>query len=497
MTVLCLAAEVRSLKAQTASTDEDESMFEVEHVSPPALDGLEDNALAQAKLVEALHTLQQLRPSTIKDHDRAVRGLQEVLAIVSDSAESEMLGPIDWRKFGERLRVRRLAAGHTQDTLGAKVGVTGTTIRALELHKRKARRGLMLRLLAVPDLNLRVSDIELSAERSAGSRWTPTSWLGATYDPIGMITDLADTLNSSSGQLEQTYVYVDTQSAKDWIATSSTPEYDAANRSPVPLEPMAKRIAETIGEHALSTTVLGCGDGRTEARLLTELEQHLRLPAQSEVFLLDISHALLNTAYRHFRETLPNLTTYTVHGNFLELPRLPMLVGSLRGRRRLHVMLGYTLVNLNDELRYFRDILNCCPTGDLFLCDVNIALAPAADREQIKRIDPIATGKVRSSHATWLSGIIRRYCNGADQIKLHTELAPLGGIPGSYGFDLIATVKMRDGQPDRRFLMQRLRRYDPKQLTDCLAELGWKTIERIDYGTGGKKTMSLLLLQKQ
>ena len=73
----------------------------------------------------------------------------------------------------------------------------------------------------------------------------------------------------------------------------------------------------------------------------------------------------------------------------------------------------------------------------------------------------------------------------------------LGGVPGSYGFDVVARVSMRDGQPDRRFLMQRLRRYDPKQLSDSLAELGWKTIERIDYGTGGKKTMALILLQKQ
>ena len=485
------------MKAQTASTDEDESLFEVEHVSPPALDGLEDNALAQAKLVEALHTLQQLRPSTIKDHDRAVRGLQEVLAIVSDSAESEMLGPIDWRKFGERLRVRRLAAGHTQDTLGAKVGVTGTTIRALELHKRKARRGLMLRLLAVPDLNLRVSDIELSAERSAGSRWTPTSWLGATYDPIGMITDLTNILNSPSGQLEQTYVYVDTQSAKDWIASASSPDYEESSRAPVPVAAMAKRIAEVVGEQALSVSALGCGDGKTEARLLTSLEQHLRYPAQTEVFLVDISHALLNTAYRHFRGTLPKLTTYTVHGNFLEMPRLPMLVSPLHGRRRLHVMLGYTLINLNDELRYFRDTLSCCSSGDLFLFDLYIALAPATDRDQIRRIDPGAGGKVRETNAHLFQGLIRRYCSGADQIKMSLELAPLGGVPGSYGFDVVARVSMRDGQPDRRFLMQRLRRYDPKQLSDSLAELGWKTIERIDYGTGGKKTMALILLQKQ
>ena len=490
------------MKATHPTSDDHHAMYEAEHLgpqSPPpsALEGLADPALVQAKLVEALHALQRLRPDQIQNHDRAVRALQEALTIVGDSDERELLGPIDWRKFGERLRVRRTSAGLSQETLADKVGVTSTTIRALELHKRTARRGLMLKLLALPDLNLRVSDIELSAERSAGSRWTPTSWLGPTYDPVGMITELAHTLNSPSAQLEQTYVYIDTQSAKDWLTTCSSPEYEAAFRANVPLEQMARRIASIVGEQAVSANVLGCGDGKTEALLLTAIQQHLRFPVQTEVFLLDISHALLNTAYRHFRETLPSLTTYTVHGNFLEMPRLPMLVGAIRGRRRLHIMLGYTLANLNDELRYFRDTLSCCATGDLFLLDVLMALAPATDREQIRRVDPGASGKVRPSHATWLSGVVRRYCDNADQIKLTGELAPLGGVPGSYGFDAIATVTMRDRQPDRRFLLFRVRRYDPKLLTDCLAELGWKLVERIDYGRGNQKTMALLLLQKQ
>ncbi len=74
---------------------------------------------------------------------------------------------------------------------------------------------------------------------------------------------------------------------------------------------------------------------------------------------------------------------------------------------------------------------------------------------------------------------------------------PPGGVPGSYGFDAIATVQMRNTQPDRRFLMTRVRRYDTKLLSASLTEMGWNTIERIDYGTDGKKTMSLLLLQKQ
>ena len=62
------------------------------------------------------------------------------------------------------------------------------------------------------------------------------------------------------------------------------------------------------------------------------------------------------------------------------------------------------------------------------------------------------------------------------------ELAPPGGVPGSYGFDAIASVKVLDGGSERRFLMWRVLRYDPKLLSESLAELGWKPIERIDYG---------------
>ena len=74
---------------------------------------------------------------------------------------------------------------------------------------------------------------------------------------------------------------------------------------------------------------------------------------------------------------------------------------------------------------------------------------------------------------------------------------PPGGVPGSYGFDAIACVKVLDGRPDRRFLMWRVLRYDPKLLSESLAELGWNPVDRIDYGPDNKKTLCLMLLQKQ
>lgn len=77
------------------------------------------------------------------------------------------------------------------------------------------------------------------------------------------------------------------------------------------------------------------------------------------------------------------------------------------------------------------------------------------------------------------------------------ELAPPGGIPGSYRYDAIARVKMRDGRSDRGFLMWRVRCYDPKLRSESLVELGWKPIEGIDYGLDNKKPRCLMLLQKK
>jgi hypothetical protein len=65
------------------------------------------------------------------------------------------------------------------------------------------------------------------------------------------------------------------------------------------------------------------------------------MPKQTELFLLDVSHSLLNAAYRHCCETLPDIRTYTIHGSFLDLPKMPMLVNPLRGRSRLFAMLGW------------------------------------------------------------------------------------------------------------------------------------------------------------
>jgi hypothetical protein len=226
----------------------------------------------------------------------------------------------------------------------------------------------------------------------------------------------------------------------------------------------------------------------------------LRMPKQTELFLLDVSHSLLNAAYRHCCETLPDIRTYTIHGSFLDLPKLPMMVNPLRGRTRLFAMLGYTLVNLSDELRFFRDTLSCCEPGELFLFDLQIALCsrPVSDRRSSK-LDPD-----RQRQAATLTRC--QMAERADSSLLprcRRHRAALGAGPTRRRARQLRLRRHRPSQDARRQTrsplphVQRVRRYDPKLLSDSLAELGWKTIERIDYGPDGKKSMALLLLQKQ
>ena len=70
-------------------------------------------------------------------------------------------------------------------------------------------------------------------------------------------------------------------------------------------------------------------------------------------------------------------------------------------------------------------------------------------------------------------------------------------MPGSYGLDFIATVKMFGDKPDRRFLTWKTRRYDPQKLADALSAVGWEPKELLTYGPDGTKSLALLLFRKR
>ena len=112
-------------QAATPSGELDSLDMDAEHVMPPEHptqdSALEDSvgqlSRVQNKLVDTLHALQLLPPHLVKDHNRAVRAIQEALTLVGDTDDSEAIGPIDWVKFGDRLLQRRTAAALTQESV--------------------------------------------------------------------------------------------------------------------------------------------------------------------------------------------------------------------------------------------------------------------------------------------------------------------------------------------------------------------------------------------
>ena len=461
----------------------------------------------QDKVVDLLHELQSAEQeySHVFPFSECIASMQNVLHRLTAESfeEDEITGPFNWQLFGETLFNRRNKAKLNQQELAARVGVTATVIRYIENATKRPGRKTLLRLLSIPELQLKVNDVTRRSPAGESTepgwlRWLPNSVLGPEYDPVHMIAELKAILSGNGGQVEQTYLYLDPQSAADWMASCNSVAYIDAYRSSSGFESMAKLIREYAGIAGIEVTALGCGDGKTEVTLIQHLAN--KYPKRSDVRLnlFDISHSLLTVAYNNAWQVLEEIPTYAVHGNFHELPRCPRGYSSGKPMCRLFTMLGYTLVNLEDEIRYFRDTLSGCESGDLFLADILIAYASPEQPEEIRRLDPALRGsEVRLSHAAWLGGVIRRYCAGVSDVKFSLELDTRCPVPGSYGLDFIATVKMAGGRPDRRFLTWKTRRYDPQKLASTLSAVGWEPVETLIYGPDGTKSLALLLFRKR
>ena len=458
--------------------------------------------IAQDKMLDLLHDFQSMAQgySDPAFFNQCTEHIQKALnSITTDElGAEEITGPINWALFGERLLQRRTEANLTQKEIAARVGVSSTFIRFIENGRKSPSRATLLRLPAIPELKLKVSDVVRRAPDDEDIGWMPNSMLSPRYDPVQMVQELKNVLNGSGGQLEQSHLYIDPQSAADWMASCNAAVYIAAYRSSLSFETVAKEIAIQAGKSILEVNALGCGDGKTEVMLVQHLANHLQKPSRIRLNLIDISHSLLNVAHKHADETLQGIPIYAVHGSFHDLPRFPR--GPLKSKptSRLYTMMGYTMVNLTDEIRFFRDTLSSCESGDLFLVDTAIAYAPPESPDEIKQLDPaLRAGEVRLSHAAWLGGPIRRYCAGAVDVKFSLELDTRCPVPGSYGLDFIATVKMAGGKPDRRFLMWKTRRYDPQKLADTLDAVGWEPKQILIYGPDGTKNLAALLFRKR
>lgn len=458
----------------------------------------------QRRIAEVVQGAEQLRSVYAKNtavHE-CLLFLKKGLACISEDGEDFWFDStsvkIDWEGFGKRLQRKRMRAKLGQKELGHLVDISDGMIRAIEGGQRRPSRAVLLRLLAVPALGLGLEDI---AADSSHDGVVPTSWLASDYDPSQMITTMVEQLNGAGGWLEQTTAYLDYQSAKDWIDISSSPSYLESFSNTSALEQVAQHIVAESGAGGLDVIALGSGDAKREIKLVEYLLKHSRAHGISDIrlFLLDISHSLLTVGHGNAREALGKWikSIIALHGNFHDLPKYPLFSErDVRTRTRVFTMLGCTLANLDNEVRFFRDTMSSAAQGDFFVADFTNAYASSEHPEQIRTQDPHYLSGIRNGYKTWLAGPLHRYVQGLTDVELSVDLNTDCTVRGSYELTYVAHLTVRGTPAQRRFAIFRIKRYDVEKLEECLSRAGWMPMERLAYGASDRSRITLSLLKR-
>ena len=397
--------------------------------------------------------------------------------------------------FASELKTAREAARLSQQDLADHAGVDVRTIRNLEHGTVRPSADTLARLRSVPAVGL--PDPASSSQPDL----VPNAYLVPHHDAIGLARDMTQAFAAPHGaHVEQTWLYLDAASAADWLALSSSGPYAQAFRDSMPLAELARVVSGCVGSKGLDVHALGAGDGKSETRLVQYLCDR-RQVVDLRLCLLDISPPLVHAAYRHAADAVEprGVACFALVGNFLDLRRIPVLSyrPACSPRERLYTMLGCTWQNLTDGPAFLRQLGDVANAGDLLALDVRLARAPAGDVAAITAAEPVLTQGPPPSCHEWLSGPIRRYCEGYQAITFRAELLPRGLPPGSYEINLLADVTMRPGRGERRtYCVLRGKSYDPAQLATALEPLGWRTLQSWPYGLGERPDHGLVLLQR-
>jgi transcriptional regulator with XRE-family HTH domain len=479
----------------------------IEITRPPELEANADLAevhgAAQRYLLGALQALQALetRPSKRGNLVHNIQHLvQMCLALLSeDDASREPLGlePERLAEFAATLRYRRKGAGLSREKLAELAGISPRTIYNVETARQAPSRVTLCRLLAVPSLRMHVSDF--SRDITTDPAWSPNSWFAPRYDPSQLMADMLHLLNGPGGQLEQTYLYIEPQSANDYMQLCNSTPVFLSFRLHSPLEQVGAQVAKRFNGAGVDVIALGSGDGQGEVRLVQALASSRGPRPDIRLYLLDISHTLLSVAHKHAMSTLSpgSVDVYALHANFHDIARYPVLhATSAKQRRRLYLLLGNTIANLDNEIRFFQDLASCAAPDDLCVIELQLALAPPERPDEIRRLERPLAPDYQPPHEDWLLGPIERHCQGAMMCHMTVDLTVHCPVPGSYELNFIAQVRLQGGV-ERRFMTHRVKRYDAERLAKCLDGLGWACLSTLRYGASGDKTAAVMVLRRK
>lgn len=388
--------------------------------------------------------------------------------------------------FGDKLRVARELAGMSQSALARKCGITRGTVYNIEEGITEPSPSTARRLRDRSGLKFDIA--EHAPPLSHDPLFSPR------YDPMALASEMVALLNGPGGTLEQTFAYIDTQSANDWYEYSNLPAYQNNFKAKLPVVDLANTIMKNVDARGLDFIALGAGDGKNESRLAAPLSERMGA-SLLRFYLLDISHPLLVAAYKHAVASVPpQVAVFPVHGNFLDLRRiLALQLQPGQERRRLWTMFGNTFGSLSHEPDFVRDVSSCARTGDFLLLDVQLIHASAQDLDSVRKLDPALQHEPAEVALRWLSGPIYRHCRGVQDVEIQVGVTNLCPMPGSY--ELQFTAKVTSNHADREFGVFRSRRYDLGLLSQKMEDLGWSKKLALKYGRGD--AMAVLLAERK
>ena len=475
------------------------------------------SSLVQMNLLAALQGMQDLaarapadEQSTWKKHLQTVQAALrhvhktcpgEPGGVGAPTAETA-IDPAHAARFGALVEQARKLVGMSRAKLAERAGLHEQTVYNVETAANLPSHETIMRLLAVKELGITGDDVPWNDPPPTEGGSAPNCWIAPGYDPIKMFTELFELVNGHGGSLEQTYAYLDHKSAVNWYSLSNQGPFAASFRANMPLQRAAQEIRQSAGRSGLDVIALGAGDGKQEVRLVQHLlatsERGTRTTQPDlRLYLLDISQPLLSAAYQYANEHAGSQGVYVcaVQGNFHNWPQYTQLHFSAERahRRRVIVMLGNTVGNLDNEARFFRHTLTGLAPGDLLLMDVGMAFGSPDQPEEIQRRDRLLINGFQPAHSEWLTGPLLRYCEGATEVPLRPSLDLHSPIPGSYTVDALATVKLRNGR-EKRFSVFRFKRYDPALLGEVLRHLGWELLLSIPFGADASPPVAALML---
>jgi transcriptional regulator with XRE-family HTH domain len=385
--------------------------------------------------------------------------------------------------FGPLLRSRREAAALSRAELADKAHLSPSTLEQLERGARRPSRTMLQRLLQVPELAWTPDERARLQERPLER---PARPLNALLTPHARLAREAATIPflraAPRTVMRPVWAYLGPASAHAYRRFRARSVEAQALASA--LSALAPQLRSHLRPLPLELLALGVGDG-THDVFLTQHLLDLAVPLRS-VCLQDLSEPLLAHAYLHAVERVP--PDIEVWALLADLEELSMHAEVLRapGCHRLVLLLGGTLGELEDELRFLRYGLSFCRPGDLLVLDVPVAASPSSG--EISEQEEDEAHRRLAELRPWLMTVLAPHIPDAS-LSWAVRLERKETLSGSYAWCVDAALP-GESTP-RTFEVYRFKRYTPALLTQRLAALGWEQLAVHPYGSPARAELQV------